>query len=71
MAKKVTRYIADDGSEWETMELAQRQDEVNKISTLIEHMTVYGNVDPNELLTALVVGSLGDAVVAFRQRYPN
>ena len=28
MAKAITRYVADDGSEWETMKLAQRQDDV-------------------------------------------
>lgn len=69
MATQVTRYVADDGSEWETMALALRQDEVIKLSDIIKRMTVYDNIDPTILLTALVVGDLGKEVAEFRARH--
>lgn len=70
--KRVERWETRDGQLWDTEAEAQRHEESLNIGQLIEHMTIYGNVDPNQLLQALTdtaEGSLGDLVVAYQQRW--
>ena len=65
MATKITKWLAIDGSEWNTKEAAEKQDARHWIAVKIEAMTIYGKVDPEELLTELTTGHLGKLVANY------
>ena len=70
MAKKIEKWVSTDGTEWDTEEQALRCDDMLKFADKIGKMTVYGNVDPRELLVELTNGDLGQMVVDFRTKWP-
>lgn len=57
MAKKVTKYEAEDGTLFDTAKDADNHSEARRralqLSEAIENLTIYGNIDSDTLLEAL------------------
>lgn len=71
MAQRITKWQAQDGSVHDTELDAERHDHKARLSAIIEKMTCYGNVDPQQLLEALTTGDLGAEVVDYRNAWDS
>lgn len=69
MVTQVTQWKADDDSLWNTEHEAMRQNAKLTLAKYIEVLCTYGKVDPDELLEALTIGTLGDAVAQYHALY--